>query len=207
MTTLELEELSDEKLIEVYREGHGQAIEVLVQRYKIFVRKKIKASYYIGADREDLIQEGMIGLFKAICDYNPDREAAFKSFATICIVRQISTAFKTATRQKHFALNTSISLSSSVGESEEDHMTLMDMIKDEQESNPEHLMIHQEEFQLLQEHIKESLSELEWEILMLHTQGRNYREISGSTGKSVKSIDNALQRIKRKLNDKKAQFC
>lgn len=203
MTTLELEGLSDEMLIGLYREGHLEAVEVLVQRYKTFVRRKIKASYYIGADREDLIQEGMIGLFKAICDYNPEREAAFKSFATICIIRQISTAFKTATRQKHLALNTSVSLSSSVGQDEEDNMTLMDLIKDDQELNPENLMIHQEELESLQSHIKEALSELEWEVLMMHSQGRNYHEISQNTGKSVKSIDNALQRIKRKLHDKK----
>lgn len=202
MTTLELEGLTDESLIILYREGQPEAIEVLVQRYKTFVRKKIKASHYIGADKEDLIQEGMIGLFKAICDYNPSREAAFRSFATICITRQLSTAFKTATRQKHRALNTSISLSSAVGQDEDEGMTLMDTIKDDQDSNPEQLMIHQEELKLLQTQIKESLSELEWEVLMLHTQGRNYHEISKNTGKSIKSIDNALQRIKRKLNDK-----
>ncbi|MGL4737320.1 MAG: RNA polymerase sporulation sigma factor SigH [Cellulosilyticaceae bacterium] len=206
MTTLELEGLPDESLIVLYREGQLQAIEVLVQRYKTFVRKKIKASYYIGADKEDLIQEGMIGLFKAICDYDPNREAAFKSFATICITRQLSTAFKSATRQKHMALNTSISLSSAVGQDEDEGMTLMDLIKDDQDSNPEDLMIHQEALKLLQTQIKESLSELEWEVLMLHSQGRNYHEISKDTGKSIKSIDNALQRIKRKLNDKKKHF-
>ena len=203
MSTLELEALSDEELIGQYREGQLEAVEVLVQRYKPFVRKKIRSNYYIGADKEDLLQEGMIGLFKAICDYNPDREAAFKSFATICVTRQLSTAFKTATRQKHLALNTSISLSSKVGQNDDENITLMDLLEGNQDSNPENLMIHQEALESLQSNIKESLSDLEWEVLMLHSQGRNYHEISKNTGKSIKSIDNALQRIKRKLMDKR----
>lgn len=195
----QLEGLPDETLIECYREGQIQAIEVLVQRYKIFVRKRIKANYFIGADKEDLIQEGMIGLFKAISDYNPTKDASFRSFATLCVSRQISTAFKTATRQKHIPLNTSISLNIPVSTEEDDNITLMDTIKGDDTITPEDFLIHKEDLANLQKHIKESLSGLEWRVLTLHTEGKDYHEIAKDLGKSIKSIDNALQRIKRKL--------
>ncbi len=193
--------LTDEELIAAYRSGDLNCIEILIQRYKIFVRKKIKSTYFIGADREDLIQEGMIGLFKAICDYNPNKDTTFKSFATLCITRQLSTAFKTATRQKHMPLNTSISLNLPIAGEEEDQITLMDTLRDEVGPNPEELIIHQEDLKLLKKHMKETLSDLEWEVLLSHTQGKNYHEIAHEMGKSVKSIDNALQRIKRKLSE------
>lgn len=195
------EVLTDEELIVAYRSGDLKCIEILIQRYKIFVRKKIKATYFIGADREDLIQEGMIGLFKAICDYDDSKEASFKSFATLCITRQLSTAFKTATRQKHMPLNTSISLNVPINGEEEGQMTLMDTLKEKVSTNPEELMIHQEDFKSFKKHMKETLSDLEWEVLLSHTQGKNYHEIAEEIGKSPKSIDNALQRIKRKLSD------
>lgn len=195
----QLEDLPDEGLIECYREGQIQAVEVLVQRYKIFVRKRIKSNYFIGADKEDLIQEGMIGLFKAICDYNPLKDASFKSFATLCITRQISTAFKTATRQKHIPLNTSISLNIPISNEEDDNITLMDTIKGNDTITPEEFLIYKEDLANLQKNIKESLSSLEWKVLNLHTEGRNYHEIAKDLGTSIKSIDNALQRIKRKL--------
>lgn len=195
------EVLTDEELIVAYRSGDLKCIEILIQRYKIFVRKKIKATYFIGADREDLIQEGMIGLFKAICDYDDTKEASFKSFATLCITRQLSTAFKTATRQKHMPLNTSISLNVPINGEEEGQMTLMDTLKEKVSTNPEELMIHQEDFKSFKKHMKETLSDLEWEVLLSHTQGKNYHEIAEEMGKSPKSIDNALQRIKRKLSN------
>lgn len=201
LTTTQLETLADEELITVYRDGELAAIEVLVQRYKYFVRKKIKASYFIGADKEDLIQEGMIGLFKAICDYNHNKDASFRSFATLCIIRQISTAFKTATRQKHMPLNNSISLNVPVSNDDEDNITLMDTIKENDELSPEEFVIHQEDLRNLKNHIKESLSPLEWRVIALHTQGKNYHEIAKEMDKSTKSIDNALQRIKRKLGE------
>ena len=195
----DLEQLTDEQLIEVYRNQEHEAVEVLVQRYKQFVRRKIKANYFIGADREDLVQEGMIGLFKAICDYNPNRDASFRSFASICITRQLSTAFKTATRQKHRPLNTSISLNLPISTEEDESITLMDTIKVTDGITPEELVINQEDLINLQTHIKKTLSSLEWEVLKLHTQGKDYHEIAKEMNKSIKSIDNALQRIKRKL--------
>ncbi|MGL4363130.1 MAG: RNA polymerase sporulation sigma factor SigH [Cellulosilyticaceae bacterium] len=196
------EDLEDEELIEIYRHHDAEAIEVLVQRYKKFVRKKIKSNFFIGADKEDLIQEGMIGLFKAICDYNPNKDATFKSFATLCVVRQISTAFKTATRQKHIPLNTSISLDSPIVGEEDESITLMDLLRGDEQENPETVMIGKEDVARFQTHMKETLSEFELKVLALHIQGQNYNEIADVMHKSVKSIDNALQRIKRKASEK-----
>ncbi len=198
----QFEDMTDEELIQNYRNGYIDAIEVLVQRYKKFVRAKIRSNYFIGIDKEDLIQEGMIGLFKAICDYNMTMDTSFKVFANICVTRQISTAFKTVTRQKHIPLNTSISLNipiSNKGEEGED-ITLMDTIKSAPSFNPENVVIDQESLERLNQYIKKSLSKMEWQVLNLHTQGKNYHEIASELQKSVKCIDNALQRIKRKLS-------
>lgn len=200
----ELEQMSDEALIEVYRAGDKQAIEILVKRYKQFVRHKIKTAYCIGADKEDLIQEGMIGLFKAINDYNPDREASFKSFATLCVTRQLSTAFKTVTRQKHMPLNTSISLNlpvSKAGEEEEEGVTLMDVLKSKEDFSPEDEVINQENLQVLNEYILKVLSDMEFKVLKLYINGQNYHEIAKQMDKTPKAIDNALQRIKKKLEN------
>lgn len=198
----QFESMTDEELIQYYRNGYKDAVEVLIQRYKQFVRAKIKSNYFVGIDKEDLIQEGMIGLFKAICDYNMTMNTSFKSFANICVVRQISTAFKTVTRQKHIPLNTSISLNIPInnkGEEGED-ITLMDTIKSTPSSNPEEVILDQESLKGLNEQIKKSLSKMEWQVLNLHTQGKNYHEIADELQKPVKCIDNALQRIKRKLS-------
>ncbi len=194
------EEMTDERLIEVYRQGQLEAIEILVQRYKQYVRQKIRSNYFVGADKEDLIQEGMIGLFKAICDYDATKETRFKSFATLCITRQISTAFKTATRQKHMMLNNSVSLHAPVGSGEEG-ITLMDTLKASQVGNPEALVIAQEDVEDFKIHIKQALSSLEWEVLGYHMAGKDYHEIAKMMDKPSKSIDNALQRIKRKVSD------
>lgn len=204
-----LEEKTDEELIELYRQSISEAGEVLVQRYKKFVRTKIKANYFLGADKEDLIQEGMIGLFKAICDYNENREASFKSFATICITRQLSTAFKTVSRQKHIPLNTSISLNIPIhakrAEDDDENITLIDILRNKADLTPEDEVINQEDLMDLNAYIKKSLSHLEWDVLVLHTQGKNYHEIAKELDKPVKSIDNALQRIKNKLEQVKTR--
>ena len=200
-----LENMTDEELIYLYHNELKAPVEVLVQRYKKFVRAKIKANYFIGADKEDLVQEGMIGLFKAICDYNPNKETSFKSFAAICITRQISTAFKTVSRQKHMPLNTSISLNIPIGskgaDEEEESITLMDIIKYNESITPEDEVINQESLEVLNKNILKVLSKLEWEVLKLHTQGKNYHEIAYDLNKPIKTIDNALQRLKKKLGD------
>lgn len=198
----ELEQMADEALIAAYRNANRQAVEVLVQRYKQFVRHKIKATYCIGADKEDLIQEGMIGLFKAINDYNPEREASFKSFATLCVTRQLSTAFKTVTRQKHMPLNTSISLNLPVtkgGEEEDEGITLIDILKSKEEFSPEDEVINQENLKVLNDYISKVLSDMEFNVLKLYIDGKNYHEIAKQMDKTPKAIDNALQRIKKKL--------
>lgn len=196
------EELSDEALIILYRDGKNAAIDTLIKRYKKLVRNRIKANYFVGTDKDDLIQEGMIGLFKAICDYNPDKEASFKSFATLCVTRQISTAFKTVSRQKHIPLNRSISLSvpiNRVSDDEDEGTTLMDVIKTNESLTPEDEVISKENVEDINEYIDKVLSQLEIKVLHLYMEGKNYREISELLNKPPKSIDNALQRIKKKL--------
>lgn len=197
-----LEMMSDEALIALYREGENHAIELLVQRYKKFVRNRIRVNFFIGADKDDLIQEGMIGLFKAICDYNPEKEASFKSFATLCVTRQISTAFKAVSRQKHIPLNRSISLSIPINKSsdeEDEGITLMDILKNNVSPSPEEEVISKENVEDINEYIIKALSDLEIQVLHLYIDGKNYKEIAKILDKTPKSIDNALQRIKKKL--------
>ena len=152
----------------------------------------------IGADKEDIIQEGMIGLFKAIRDYQPEKTSSFKTFAELCITRQIITAIKTATRQKHIPLNSYVSLNKPIYD-EESERTLMDVLIGKKGTNPEDLFISQEEVNAIEAQIGEILSDLEWEVLSSYLQGRSYQEIADDLNRHVKSIDNALQRIKRKL--------
>ncbi len=198
-----LEEMTDEALINLYRQGEHHAIDLLVQRYKKLVRNRIKINFFIGADKEDLIQEGMIGLFKAICDYDPEREASFKSFATLCVTRQISTAVKMVSRQKHIPLNQSISLSIPIAnksvDEEDEGITLIDVIKNNLSQTPEDEVISKERVDDIYEYITKVLSELEVQVVNLYMEGKNYKEIAVILNKSPKSIDNALQRIKKKL--------
>ena len=198
-----LESMSDEELIALYREGEHNAIDLLIQRYKKFVRNRIRVNFFIGVDKDDLIQEGMIGLFKAICDYNPEREASFKSFATLCVTRQISTAFKAVSRQKHIPLNRSISLSVPISnkssDEEDEGITLMDVIKNNVSPTPEDEVISKENVEDINDYIVKALSALEIEVVHLYMDGKNYKEIAKVLDKSPKSIDNALQRIKKKL--------
>lgn len=196
------ENLSDEALIILYRDGVDGAIDELIQRYKKLVRNRIRVNFLVGTDKDDLIQEGMIGLFKAICDYDPEKEASFKSFATLCITRQISTAFRAVTRQKHIPLNHSISLSIPINKSsdeEDEGITLMDIIKNSVSPTPEDEVISKENVEDINEYIDKVLSKLEIQVLHIYMEGKNYREIAEQLGKSPKSIDNALQRIKKKL--------
>lgn len=198
-----LEEMTDEALINLYRQGEHHAIDLLVQRYKKLVRNRIKINFFIGADKEDLIQEGMIGLFKAICDYDPEREASFKSFATLCVTRQISTAVKMVSRQKHIPLNQSISLSIPIAhksiDEEDEGITLIDVIKNNLSQTPEDEVISKERVDDIYEYITKVLSDLEVQVVTLYMEGKNYKEIATILDKSPKSIDNALQRIKKKL--------
>lgn len=189
---------SDEDIVEAVREGESEALEYLINKYRNFVRAKARSYFLIGADREDIIQEGMIGLYKSIRDFKGDKLASFKAFAELCITRQIITAIKTATRQKHIPLNSYVSLDKPIYDEESDR-TLLDVICGTQVSDPEELIINQEEFVGLEDKMSEILSDLERKVLMLYLDGRSYQEIAVDLDRHVKSIDNALQRVKRKL--------
>ncbi|CAI6086087.1 RNA polymerase sporulation sigma factor SigH [Paenibacillus sp. UMB7766-LJ446] len=189
---------SDEDIVEAVREGESEALEFLINKYRNFVRAKARSYFLIGADREDIIQEGMIGLYKSIRDFKGDKLASFKAFAELCITRQIITAIKTATRQKHIPLNSYVSLDKPIYDEESDR-TLLDVICGTQVSDPEELIINQEEFVGLEDKMSEILSDLERKVLMLYLDGRSYQEIAVDLDRHVKSIDNALQRVKRKL--------
>jgi len=188
----------DEEIIRDAKTGDEKALEFLINKYKGFVRAKARTYFLIGADREDIIQEGMIGLFKAIRDFRGDKLTSFRAFAELCITRQIITAIKTATRQKHIPLNSYISLNKPIFDEESDR-TLLDVISEENISDPEQMMINREEFAGIELKMEEILSELEWEVLSKYLQGRSYQEIAVELNRHVKSIDNALQRVKRKL--------
>ncbi|MBX5436893.1 MAG: RNA polymerase sporulation sigma factor SigH [Alicyclobacillaceae bacterium] len=193
-----LEELPDEDLVAAVRNGDTQALEVLIQKYRNFVRAKARSYFLIGADREDIVQEGMIGLFKSIRDFREDKLASFRAFAELCITRQIITAIKTATRQKHIPLNSYVSLDKPIYDEDSDR-TLLDVICTARVTDPEEVVIHQEEFDDIEVTISELLSDLERKVLMLYLDGRSYQEIAIDLDRHVKSIDNALQRVKRKL--------
>lgn len=191
-------EMLDEDIVELAQQGEQYAVEYLVDKYKNFVRAKARSYFLIGADREDIIQEGMIGLFKAIRDYKVDKLTSFRAFAELCITRQIITAIKTATRQKHIPLNSYVSLNKPIYDEESDR-TLMDVLSTTRISNPEDIVISREEFIFIERKMGEILSSLEWKVLMSYLEGKSYQEIAVDLKRHVKSIDNALQRVKRKL--------
>ena len=184
----------------VIKAGQGDIIslEYLIKKYKNFVRAKAKSYFLIGADKEDIIQEGMIGLYKAIRDYDKDKTTSFKAFAELCITRQIITAIKTATRQKHIPLNSYISLNKPIYDEESDR-TLLDVITGSMITDPEELIISKEELKNIETKMGEILSSLELEVVELYLRGKSYQYIAKKLNRHVKSIDNALQRVKRKL--------
>jgi RNA polymerase sporulation-specific sigma factor len=188
----------DEEIVEFARSGNNAAQEFLINKYKNFVRAKARSYFLIGADREDIIQEGMIGLYKAIRDFRMDKLSSFRAFAELCITRQIITAIKTATRQKHIPLNSYVSLNKPIYDEDSDR-TLLDVISGSKVTDPEELIVSQEEFDDIEEKMSEILSSLEWQVLMSYLEGKSYQEIAEDLDRHVKSIDNALQRVKRKL--------
>ncbi len=188
----------DEEIIVESKAGSKLAQDYLINKYANFVKSKAKSYFLIGADKEDIYQEGMIGLYKAIRDFKPDKLASFKAFAELCVTRQIITAIKTATRQKHIPLNTYISLNKPIYDEESDR-TLLDILSTINVSDPEELIISQEEVTKIESEIGEVLSELEMEVLMSYLEGKSYQEIAYDLDRHAKSIDNALQRVKRKL--------
>ena len=190
--------MTDEDVVARCRQGDTMAEEYLLNKYKNFVRSKARSYFLIGADHEDIVQEGMIGLYKAIRDFRPDKLSSFRAFAELCITRQIITAIKTATRQKHIPLNSYVSLNKPLYDEESDR-TLLDVIIEGRATNPEELIIGQEDLNSIHHKIDEVLSGLEQEVLRAYLDGKSYQEIADNLGRHVKSIDNALQRVKRKL--------
>ena len=193
------ENLTDEEiLLDIKEHNDKVARDYLIHKYRNFVRAKARSYFLIGADREDIVQEGMIGFYKAIRDFRDDKLSSFRAFAELCVTRQIITAIKTATRQKHIPLNSYVSLNKPIYDEDSDR-TLLDIISGAKVSDPEELVISQEEFVDIEKKMEEILSDLEWKVLMSYLDGKSYQEIAEDLGRHVKSIDNALQRVKRKL--------
>ncbi len=194
----EYEEMLDEEVVAIAREGDADAEEYLINKYRNFVKAKVKSYFLIGGDKDDIYQEGMIGLYKAIRDFRPDKLSSFRAFAELCITRQIITAIKTATRQKHIPLNSYVSLNKPVYDEESDR-TLMDVLSTIHISDPEELIISNEEKKKIQSAMTDVLSDLEIEVVKCYLEGKSYQEIACDLDRHAKSIDNALQRVKRKL--------
>lgn len=190
--------LTDEEIVSQAQQHDDAAVEYLLYKYKNFVRSKARSYFLIGADHEDIVQEGMIGLYKAIRDFKPEKLSSFRAFAELCITRQIITAIKTATRQKHIPLNSYVSLNKPIYDDESDR-TLLDVITEGRVANPEDMLISQEDVGLIEDKIGQMLSSLEREVLSAYLDGKSYQEIAQELDRHVKSIDNALQRVKRKL--------
>ena len=190
--------MTDEQVVRLAQQADGTALEYLLNKYKNFVRSKARSYFLIGADHEDIVQEGMIGLYKAIRDFREEKLSSFRAFAELCITRQIITAIKTATRQKHIPLNSYVSLNKPIYDEESDR-TLLDVITEGREANPEEVLINREDVSLIEGRIGKMLSGLEKQVLLRYLEGKSYQEISQEMRRHVKSIDNALQRVKRKL--------
>lgn len=190
---------TDEEAVKLARLGDDHAGNLLIERYRDLVHLKVRPYFLIGADREDIVQEGMIGLYKAVRDYREQREASFKAFAELCITRQVITAVKTATRQKHAPLNKYISLNNPVSEENEPDRVIMDFIPSTGTLDPAELVISGEEADSMKSEFGSMLSSFEADVLRLYIQGRSYQQIAADLDRHVKSIDNALQRIKRKV--------
>lgn len=193
-------DVGDDALIERYRAGNQAALSELLRRYRGFARAKARSYFLVGGDREDVVQEGMIGLYKAIRDYSSQTGASFSSFAELCITRQVLTAIKTATRQKHAPLNSYVSFDRP-SDDDPDH-TLGESLVVEEGADPLEMLVESDELARLQDAFDEVLSSLEVDVLQLYVDGRSYQEIADLLGRRVKSIDNALQRIKRKLEER-----
>ena len=195
---MDLKQCSDEELIVRYRDGDTDAMDFIFERYKHLVRKKAKAMFLAGGDNDDLIQEGMIGLYNAIRDYNTDREASFATFASMCINRQMITAVAASNRKKNMPLNTYVSYDMPAGGDEDSDMRLVDILQSQTELNPEKLLIDKEHNWDLKSRLKEVLSTFEQQVLTYYLEGMDYTAIAKKMQKPPKSVDNALQRIRSK---------
>ena len=201
MNQEKFKQAGDEELILMYRDGEEEAASFIMNKYKNLVRKKASSMFILGADRDDLIQEGMIGLFKAVRDYDMGRDVNFYTFADLCVSRQMYTAVQASNRQKHLPLNTYISIYSQSMSAEEgtDEYALMNTLTAQKETNPEEMVIEQENMEQMENAILKELSEFEKQVFELHLTGMNYTEIAKVLGRDEKSTDNDLQRMKAKI--------
>ena len=195
-----LEDCPDEELIKMYRAGDEQAIECIFERYKHIVRKKAKAMFLAGGDSDDLIQEGMIGLYKAVRDYDEKSTASFMTFASMCINRQILNAVTASKRKRDVPLNSYVSFDEPVDPDNDTQIKLVDILRSDREQNPERIFIDRENADSLEDRMNDVLSDFEKNVLELYMSGLNYIAISKSLGKPPKSIDNAIQRIRNKVD-------
>jgi len=193
-------DLNDDELVARFQEGDGDALNTLLERYRRFARAKARSYFIVGGDADDIEQEGMIGLFKAARDFRPDRQSSFRAFAELCITRQVITAIKTATRQKHQPLNRYVSISGVRGSDDPGERSVEDLLHDHHVADPADEVVSAERMDAMRASMAKMLSVLEVDVLRLYVEGKSYQEISEHLGRHVKSIDNALQRIKRKLD-------
>ena len=198
-TPSKLAEQTDEELIELAKNGNKDALDYLLKKYKDLVDMKVGKFFIIGAEREDIVQEGLIGLYKAIKSYNTEKESSFKSFANMCIERQLITAIKTSNRQKHMPLNSSISLNSNAYEDDND-MELLEKLDMQVLEDPLDTITKKEYYKAIEEKIDETLSDFEKQVLTRYARGESYVSIAEKLDAPVKSVDNAIQRIRKKAN-------
>jgi len=196
--TLSFQSMLDEEVVRYAKNGSRGATEHLLSKYRNIVEGKARSYFLVGADHDDIIQEGMIGLFKAIRDFRNDKLLPFRAFAELCISRQIFTAIKAATRQKHIPLNCYVSLHANLFDGDSDR-TLLDTLAESDTTDPEDVVVTQQFSDDLRHRIKRDLSELESAVLRSHLEGKSYQEIAAELQRRVKSVDNALQRAKRKI--------
>lgn len=191
--------LEDEQLLDLIHDKDDYALDFLMNKYKLLVEKKSRSYFLMGGSKDDIVQEGMIGLFKAIRDYRSDKEASFYSFADLCVTRQMITAVKASTRQKHMPLNSYVSLNKPSYQDDDDRPELIDSVPSGRVSNPEAIFIGHENLHIIENELIDKLSKMEKEVLQLYIDGTGYVEVAQILDRPVKSIDNALQRIKKKV--------
>ena len=199
MATTPLNDLADDELAARFQSGDRLALEALIARYRRFARAKSRGYFLVGGDADDIEQEALIGLYKAARDFRPEHQASFRAFAELCITRQIITAIKTATRQKHQPLNQYVSISGVRGGDDPGERSVEELLHSHHDGDPADNVISSERMQSMRSSMAEMLSGLEVDVLKLYVEGKSYQEIGEQLGRHVKSIDNALQRIKRKL--------
>jgi RNA polymerase sporulation-specific sigma factor len=193
-------DLSDEQLVAAWQAGDAVALELLLRRYRRFARSKARTYFLVGADADDVEQESLIGLFKAARDFQPERQVSFRAFAELCVTRQVISAIKAASRHKHQPLNQSVSISATRGSDDRKELRLEDVLDDRRTLDPADEVVSYERLRAIRRSMTEKLSSLEVDVLRLYVAGQSYDEIGAQLGRRTKSIDNALQRIKRKLD-------